>query len=238
MRVSTGGFLAPGPFHHVQDEPIRAAATKAATKKTCGKISRRAMARSARESPEPAGRARSFHPWASNSLTSASLGAVMSNQMWGGRFTSGPAAIMEEINASIDFDIASAPTGYRRSKAHVAMLAGRVSCPRGRRRHRQGSRRDRGRNRGGTLYFSRALEDIHMNVEPARRTDRRRRRGGCTPRARATTRSRPISGSGCATRSTGSTPAGRPAERAGRTGREARRHAHAGLHPSADRRSR
>ncbi len=28
----------------------------------------------------------------------------MSNKMWGGRFASGPDAIMEEINASIDFD--------------------------------------------------------------------------------------------------------------------------------------
>ena len=27
-----------------------------------------------------------------------------SNQMWGGRFASGPDAIMEEINASIGFD--------------------------------------------------------------------------------------------------------------------------------------
>jgi argininosuccinate lyase len=27
-----------------------------------------------------------------------------SNQMWGGRFASGPDAIMEDINASIDFD--------------------------------------------------------------------------------------------------------------------------------------
>ena len=27
-----------------------------------------------------------------------------SNEMWGGRFASGPAAIMEEINASIGFD--------------------------------------------------------------------------------------------------------------------------------------
>ena len=28
----------------------------------------------------------------------------MSNKMWGGRFASGPDAIMEEINASIGFD--------------------------------------------------------------------------------------------------------------------------------------
>jgi argininosuccinate lyase len=26
------------------------------------------------------------------------------NKMWGGRFASGPAAIMEKINTSIDFD--------------------------------------------------------------------------------------------------------------------------------------
>ena len=29
---------------------------------------------------------------------------VMGNQMWGGRFAAGPDAIMEKINASIDFD--------------------------------------------------------------------------------------------------------------------------------------
>ena len=28
----------------------------------------------------------------------------MTNTMWGGRFAASPAAIMEEINASIDFD--------------------------------------------------------------------------------------------------------------------------------------
>jgi argininosuccinate lyase len=28
----------------------------------------------------------------------------MANQMWGGRFKAGPAAIMAEINASIAFD--------------------------------------------------------------------------------------------------------------------------------------
>src|ERR1700691_1874863 len=29
---------------------------------------------------------------------------VSANEMWGGRFANGPAALMEEINASIDFD--------------------------------------------------------------------------------------------------------------------------------------
>ncbi len=55
----------------------------------------------------------------------------MSNQMWGGRFASGPDAIMEEINASIGFDYRLAQQDIAGSKAHVAMLAqaGIVSKP-------------------------------------------------------------------------------------------------------------
>ena len=51
------------------------------------------------------------------------LGAVMSNKMWGGRFPSGPDAIMEEINASIDFDKALYRQDIAASKAHADMLA-------------------------------------------------------------------------------------------------------------------
>ena len=40
--------------------------------------------------------------------------AVMTNRMWGGRFASGPDAIMEEINASIDFDRRLWRAGHRR----------------------------------------------------------------------------------------------------------------------------
>jgi argininosuccinate lyase len=47
----------------------------------------------------------------------------MSNTMWGGRFASGPDAIMEEINASIDFDKTLWRQDIAGSKAHVAMLA-------------------------------------------------------------------------------------------------------------------
>ncbi|HVL73220.1 MAG TPA: argininosuccinate lyase, partial [Beijerinckiaceae bacterium] len=47
----------------------------------------------------------------------------MSNRMWGGRFESGPAEIMEEINASIDFDKRLASQDIRGSLAHAAMLA-------------------------------------------------------------------------------------------------------------------
>ncbi|MGL4443950.1 MAG: argininosuccinate lyase, partial [Alsobacter sp.] len=47
----------------------------------------------------------------------------MSNKMWGGRFASGPDAIMEEINASIDFDKTLWRQDIAGSRAHVAMLA-------------------------------------------------------------------------------------------------------------------
>ncbi|MBP0649644.1 hypothetical protein J8J40_21615, partial [Mycobacterium tuberculosis] len=47
----------------------------------------------------------------------------MSNRMWGGRFSVGPATIMEEINASIGFDQKLAPQDIAGSRAHAAMLA-------------------------------------------------------------------------------------------------------------------
>src|SRR5690606_38162459 len=46
-----------------------------------------------------------------------------SNQMWGGRFASGPSAVMEAINASIGFDRKLAAQDIEGSLAHAAMLA-------------------------------------------------------------------------------------------------------------------
>ncbi|MEL7349724.1 MAG: argininosuccinate lyase, partial [Pseudomonadota bacterium] len=43
--------------------------------------------------------------------------------MWGGRFAAGPAAVMEAINASIDFDRRLAEQDIAGSRAHAAMLA-------------------------------------------------------------------------------------------------------------------
>ena len=51
-----------------------------------------------------------------------------SNQMWGGRFASGPAAIMEEINASIGFDKKLYAQDIRGSLAHAEMLAIRAAA--------------------------------------------------------------------------------------------------------------
>ena len=89
-----------------------------------------------------------------------------SNAMWGGRFASGPDAIMEAINASIGFDKRMARQDIDGSRAHASMLAA------------QGIIRDTdaGAIREGLLTvlseietesfeYSAALEDIHMNVE-------------------------------------------------------------------------
>src|SRR6187399_1192767 len=90
----------------------------------------------------------------------------MSNKMWGGRFAAGPGAIMQEINASIDFDRRLYRQDIAASKAHAAMLA------------KQGiiSRDDAAKIAhgldtilsemdSGKFRFKRELEDIHMNVE-------------------------------------------------------------------------
>ncbi len=90
----------------------------------------------------------------------------MSNRMWGGRFSSGPDEIMEEINASIGFDYRLAAQDIRASKAHVSMLGqtgivtddvvASISA---------GLDQVMAEIEAGTFTFSRALEDIHMNIE-------------------------------------------------------------------------
>jgi len=90
----------------------------------------------------------------------------MSNRMWGGRFATGPDAIMEEINASIGFDQRLYKQDIAGSIAHATMLA-EVGIL---------TQADRDAIIAGlntvlaeietqTFTFSRSLEDIHMNVE-------------------------------------------------------------------------
>ncbi len=86
--------------------------------------------------------------------------------MWGGRFAVGPAEIMEEINASIDFDRKLAAQDIAGSLAHVAMLArqGVVEAADAEAIAR-GLNQVKGEIEAGTFAYSRTLEDIHMNVE-------------------------------------------------------------------------
>ncbi|HUH49086.1 MAG TPA: lyase family protein, partial [Mycoplana sp.] len=89
-----------------------------------------------------------------------------SNQMWGGRFASGPDAIMEEINASIDFDKKLYAQDIRGSIAHATMLAhqGIISAE-DKDKIVAGLETVLKEIESGTFEFSRKLEDIHMNVE-------------------------------------------------------------------------
>ncbi len=90
----------------------------------------------------------------------------MTNKMWGGRFASGPAEIMEEINASIDFDKRLFAQDIAGSKAHCRMLAetGIISGEDAA-AILQGLDTIASEIEGGDFTFSRALEDIHMNIE-------------------------------------------------------------------------
>ena len=86
--------------------------------------------------------------------------------MWGGRFASGPAAIMEEINASIDFDKKLYKEDIKGSSAHAAMLAAQgIISAADYDEIEKGLKTILSEIESGKFVFSRKLEDIHMNIE-------------------------------------------------------------------------
>src|SRR6202142_4007357 len=90
----------------------------------------------------------------------------MSNKIWGGRFGSGPGAIMEEINTSIDFDKALYRQDIVASKAHADMLAKQgIIAADDAKKIAHGLDTILSEIAAGKFSFKRALEDIHMNVE-------------------------------------------------------------------------
>src|SRR5277367_2289719 len=90
----------------------------------------------------------------------------MSNKMWGGRFSSGPDPLMEEINASIDFDRHLYRQDIAASKAHAAMLAKTgIIAVQDAKRIAHGLDTILSEIEAGKFKFKRELEDIHMNVE-------------------------------------------------------------------------
>ena len=90
----------------------------------------------------------------------------MTNKMWGGRFASAPAEVMEEINASIDFDKRLFAQDIAGSKAHCEMLA-KTGIITGDDADAilQGLDTIASEILAGEFEFSRALEDVHMNIE-------------------------------------------------------------------------
>ena len=90
----------------------------------------------------------------------------MTNKMWGGRFKSGPDAIMQEINASVGFDKRLYAQDIAGSKAHAAMLAQQgIISKSDAKEITRGLDQVQAEIEQGKFTFSAALEDIHMNVE-------------------------------------------------------------------------
>jgi len=90
----------------------------------------------------------------------------MGNKMWGGRFSTGPDAIMEAINVSIDVDRHLYRQDIAASKAHAAMLAKRgIITADDARKIARGLDTVLAEIDRGKFNFRRSLEDIHMNVE-------------------------------------------------------------------------
>jgi argininosuccinate lyase len=88
------------------------------------------------------------------------------NKMWGGRFASGPAGIMEEMTPSIDFDKRLAKEDLAGSRAHVRMLAAQniitaADCE----SILKGLDAIEREIAEGKFPFKRSLEDIHLNIE-------------------------------------------------------------------------
>ncbi len=86
--------------------------------------------------------------------------------IWGGRFSSGPSALMEAINASIDFDKRMYAQDIAGSKAHCEMLVhqGIIGAGDGA-AIADGLAQIEKEIEAGAFPFSAALEDIHMNIE-------------------------------------------------------------------------
>ncbi|HVY20244.1 MAG TPA: argininosuccinate lyase [Bauldia sp.] len=90
----------------------------------------------------------------------------MKNRMWGGRFAEGPDAIMEEINASIDFDRELFRQDIAGSVAHARMLARQgIIAPDDADKIVAGLDTILREIEAGKFNFSRSLEDIHLNIE-------------------------------------------------------------------------
>ena len=118
-------------------------------------------------------------------------------KLWGGRFREPTHPSVERFSASIGFDRALARYDIRGSLAHARMLAARGSSPR-----RTPQAIVRGLEEiakeiddGSFPFDDDARRHPHERRGAAERADRRRRPAACTPRAAATTRSRPTCGS-------------------------------------------
>ena len=88
------------------------------------------------------------------------------NAMWGGRYATGPDAIMQAINASIGFDRRLHAQDIAGSRAHAAMLAAQgIIADTDAAAIREGLLTVLSEIERGVFPFRTELEDIHMNIE-------------------------------------------------------------------------
>jgi len=91
---------------------------------------------------------------------------MSTNKMWGGRFEGGPAAAMQDITPSIDFDKRLASQDIAGSRAHVRMLAAqKIIRSADRDAILSGLDAIEKEIEAGIFVFRRELEDIHLNIE-------------------------------------------------------------------------
>lgn len=88
------------------------------------------------------------------------------SSIWGGRFSTGPSQLMQEINASIAYDQRLFRQDIAGSKAHATMLAScKIISEEDCLAIHEGLAQISTEIASGTFEFSEALEDIHMNIE-------------------------------------------------------------------------
>lgn len=101
-----------------------------------------------------------------NETSESDVQPVTSNSMWGGRFSQQPDELMEAINASVDIDKRLAQQDISGSVAHTNMLAAQgIITEADAEEIKSGLAQVLKEIENGQFSFSKALEDIHMNVE-------------------------------------------------------------------------
>jgi len=102
----------------------------------------------------------------SDEPTSTAQDASAASQMWGGRFAAGPDAIMQAINASIDFDKRLWREDLAGSRAHCTMLAAQgIIADADKDEILNGLDQIEAEIAAGDFKTDPVLEDIHMHVE-------------------------------------------------------------------------
>jgi hypothetical protein len=121
----------------------------------------------------------------------------LKSSIWGGRFSSGPSQLMQDINASINYDKRLYRQDIAGSKAHASMLAAvKIISNDDCHAIHGGLDQIASEIEAGDFVFSEALEDIHMNIESGLPNSLANQQGGFTPHDRAMIRWQPISNYG------------------------------------------